>query len=85
MKKTEERRSEIRLGEETTIFVEICAAPFDNSSPANIVICNSLDMSANGILIEIDQEVAVGSILRICAELHDKDQALYLIGEAKWV
>ncbi len=85
MKKVEERRSEVRLDEKTTIFVEVSSASFDNSAPANVIICNSLDLSANGIQIEIDQEVPIGSILRICAELHDSNQTLYLVGEAKWV
>ncbi len=85
MNNPEERRGETRLDNNTTIFVEVCSAPYDNSTPANIIICNGLDLSANGILIEIDQEVAIGSILRICAELHDTKQALYLVGEAKWV
>ena len=85
MNKPEERRNETRLNNNTTIFVEVCSASPDNSTLGNVIICNSLDISANGILIEMDQEVAIGSILRICAELHNSKQALYLVGEAKWV
>lgn len=81
----EEKRSELRLNKKTTVFVEVCSAAFDNSSPANIIICNSLDISANGIQVEMDQEVAVGSILRIGAELYESQKTLYLVGEAKWV
>ena len=85
MGKTEDRRSEICLDEQATVFVEVCSASFDNETPANIIVCSSMDISANGIQVEMDQEVAVGSILRICAELSDSKQALYLVGEAKWV
>ena len=82
---SDERRSETRIDEKATIFIEICSSSFDNTSPANITICNSLDLSANGIQVEMDQEVAVGTILRLCAELGEGEQALYLVGETKWV
>ncbi|ARN73649.1 PilZ domain-containing protein [Oceanicoccus sagamiensis] len=81
---TDERRSETRIDEKTTIFIEVCSSSFDNTSPANIIICNSIDLSANGIQVEIDQEVAIGSILRLCAEFNDSE-TLYLVGETKWV
>jgi hypothetical protein len=85
MNDNEDRRSELRLDEQVTIFVEVCSSDATKSSAANIIICNSLDISANGIQFEMDQAVAVGSILRIGAELHNSQQALYLVGETKWV
>ncbi|MDG1772403.1 MAG: PilZ domain-containing protein [Oceanicoccus sp.] len=81
---SDDRRSETRIDEKTKIFIEVCSASFDNTSPANIIICNSLDLSANGLQVEIDQEVAIGAILRLCAEFGD-DETLYLVGETKWV
>jgi Tfp pilus assembly protein PilZ len=80
-----ERRTETRIDEAATVFIEVCSASFDNATPANVILCNSIDLSANGIQVQMDQEVAVGSILRICAELHDTKEALYLVGETKWV
>lgn len=80
-----EKRSETRLEQKTTIFVEVCSSSFDNSTPGSVIICNSLDISANGIQVEMDQEVPIGSVLRLCAEIHDSDQALYLVCETKWV
>lgn len=85
MLSSNDKRSEFRLKENVTIFVEICSAAHDNSSPANIIICHSLDVSANGILVEMDQAVAVGSILRLCVDIHGTEHAIYLVGEAKWV
>lgn len=84
MNNAEERRSESRLDKQTTVFIEIVSAAHDNSSPANIIICNSLDMSTGGIQVEIDEEVAVGSILRLGAQFQGSDQTLYLVGETKW-
>ena len=85
MDNTKNRRSEPRIDEQATVFIEVCSASFDNKTPANIIICNSIDMSANGIRVEMDREVPVGSILRICAELNNNQNALYLVGEVKWV
>ena len=80
-----ERRGETRIDQQATVFVEVCSASFDNSSPSSVIICNSIDLSANGIQIEIDHSVEIGSILRICAEFHGSDQPLYLVGETKWI
>ena len=33
----------------------------------------------------MDQEVAIGTILRICAEFSDDEKTLYLVGEVKWI
>lgn len=83
--KSHERRSELRIDEQATIFLEIMSASHDNSSAPNVVICNSLDLSANGIQVAMDDEIAVGSILRLGVDLPDGKDALYLVGEAKWV
>lgn len=80
-----ERRAETRIEKNTTLFVEVCSASFDNRSPANVIICSSLDISANGIQVEMDTEVAIGTILRICAEFEGDDKTLYLVGEVKWI
>ncbi len=85
MDNIENRRNELRLKEKATVFVEIRSASFDNEAPANIIICNSIDISASGIQVEMDKPVAVGSVLRIGAELSGVKQALYLVGEAKWI
>lgn len=81
----DERRTETRLHDRATIFVERLAAEYDNSRPANIVICRSVDISTNGLQVRMDEPVPVGSILRLCAQFHDNRQSLYLVGEVKWL
>ena len=78
------RRSEQRLDESVTIFVERYAAEFDNSRPARVIICKSLDISANGLQVRIDQSIPVGTILRLCAQFRSGRQSLYVVGEVKW-
>lgn len=80
-----ERRSEIRLDEQATIFLEVMSSSFDNASPPTVVICNSLDVSANGIQVALDDNIAVGSILRLGVDLGEDSETIYLVGEAKWV
>lgn len=79
-----ERRSEQRLGEGVTIFVERYAAEFDNSRPASIVLCKSVDISANGLQVRMDQPIPIGTILRLCAQFRSGRQSLYVVGEVKW-
>ncbi len=79
-----ERRSEQRLDESVTIFVERYAAEFDNSRPAKIIICKSVDISANGLQVRLDQPIPIGTILRLCAQFSSGRQSLYVVGEVKW-
>lgn len=79
------KRCETRLSEKVTVFVEVIPKSMDDSSSAQIVISNTLDISANGILVQMDESVPIGSILRLYAELPESSKALHLIGEVKWV
>ena len=81
----DERRNEVRLQQTATVFVEVCSASFEQDVPADVIICSSVDISSNGILIEMDRPVAVGSILRLGADFGDRETTLYLVGEAKWL
>lgn len=80
-----ERRSEVRITEHTTLFLELQSSSFDGSEDAKIVLCNSVDISANGLQISLDQAVPLGSILRLCADRGPSYEPMYLVGEVKWV
>lgn len=80
----DERRFELRLTEHATVFVERMAAAYDNSQPADIVICNSIDVSASGMRVRMDNPIPAGTILRMCAQFEDDRQPLYVVGEVKW-
>lgn len=77
----DERRTESRLQEQTTIFLETITSRPDLYQP-QVIICHSVDLSANGILVQIDEPVAAGTILRLCAG--GREQDLYLVAEVKW-
>lgn len=82
---TDERRSEERLGEGVTILLERHAAEYDSTQSAKIVVCRSLDISANGLQVRIDEAIPVGTILRLCAQFRSGRESLYVVGEVKWV
>lgn len=78
-----DKRSETRLQEQATIYIELYDQQSEQATNS-VIICNSLDISANGIQFQIDQALPPGSILRLVAELPDKDEPLQLVGEVKW-
>jgi len=79
------RRAELRLPERATLVVERMAAEYDNSEPADIIVCNSVDVSANGLQLRLDRPIPTGTILRMCAQFTDDRQPLYVVGEVKWL
>jgi|TARA_B110000240_G_C13238383_1_gene342075 hypothetical protein len=76
-----EHREETRLELEATIFIEIIAS--DSSSPGSITMCNSLDLSANGLQVVVDDDISMGSIFRLCIDLREADP-IFLVAEVKW-
>lgn len=76
-----DHRLEARLETEQTIFIEVVAS--SNRAPGDVVMCNSLDVSANGLQVIVDEELAPSSIFRLCIDPKDQDP-LFLVGEVKW-
>lgn len=78
------RRRDFRLPGQATLFVELRAACPDGSHPAEIVACSGLDLSANGLQLQLDRPLAVGSILRLGAHFGPQSPPLYVVGEVRW-
>ncbi|HJN49845.1 MAG TPA: PilZ domain-containing protein [Pseudomonadales bacterium] len=78
-----EHRVESRLKLAETIFIEVLSTAADHQEGSRIVICNSLDLSANGLQVVVDEEIPVTSRLRLCIDIHDRDP-VYLVGEVIW-
>ena len=76
-----EDRGEVRLELEATIFVEILASNKNNTG--NVLMCNSLDLSENGLQVVVDDEMPAGSIFRLCIDLKEADP-IFLVAEVKW-
>lgn len=78
---SQENRVETRLELEETVFIEVLTAADDADS--NVVMCSSLDFSANGIQVVVDQDIALNAILRLCIDMPDKEP-IFLVGEVMW-
>ena len=74
-------RTEARLEIEATIFIEIIAG--SQSGSGDVIMCNSLDLSANGLQVVLDEDMEPGSIFRLCIDLPDEDP-MFLVAEVKW-
>ena len=77
-----EKRQELRLSAQETLFVEVDSG--DEDSSTQIIISNSVDISANGMQVVIDRPLLVGSIHRLCLQLGDPEQRLYLTALIAW-
>lgn len=72
-----ELRGEYRLGESFTVFLE--------SPSSALVITHSVDASANGIQIILDQPLPLQAIVRICLESHEAPHRRFLLSaEVTW-
>lgn len=80
----ENRRREPRLDGSLAVFVEVCAADPVDGTPAEIVACSGIDLSANGLQVELDRPLPVGSILRLGADARGDTPVMYVVGEVRW-
>lgn len=77
------RRTELRLTGRVAVFVETRAASPDGSSPAEVLACSGIDLSAGGLQLRLDRQLPVGSILRLGADLREHG-TFYVVGEVRW-
>ena len=77
---TREHRQEYRLKSPLTVFLEVASA-----QDSAIVICRSLDVSANGLRVISDAALPLGSILRCSVQNHDASARFMLVADVKWV
>jgi Tfp pilus assembly protein PilZ len=80
----QDKRQETRLHSQETVFIELTSAEPGEETPGDIVISNSVDLSANGLRVTIDRDLALGSILRACVQFRDSPQRFLLVTEVKW-
>ncbi len=84
-----ESRREYRLLAEEAVFLQLaCDLPGTNGAEAlespSILLSHSVDISASGLLMLLDEELPVGSIYPVCVVLQNPDVRFQLITEVKW-
>ena len=73
---TSESRRHNRLSFEGTIFIELMSSGMDDNQPSEVVLCKTIDISRNGILVWVNRELPVGAILQIGVELSHEHHTL---------
>ncbi|MFT5012728.1 MAG: hypothetical protein ACJAX5_002792 [Patiriisocius sp.] len=99
MDRLDEDRKKLNKKQECTLAVRITAAnklifvdrndiktevlSAASASQPSVVMCNSLGFSANGIQVVVDEDIALGSILRLCIDMPEQ-KPIFLVGEVMW-
>ena len=78
-----DQRLSPRVGKDLTIFVEVQAASRQDESTEDIVICQSLDLSNNGLQVALDRIIPEGRILRLCLDIKGKEP-IFVVAEVVW-
>jgi len=84
MSNVSDQRQEQRLGTEETVFIEVDSAAQNDKHNTLIVISHSVDISANGLQLILDEQLPNGSIYEVCVQLSDPERRLHMTAEVKW-
>ena len=81
---SEQRRTQLRLPIESTIFIELLSPPLGQAESGRMITCISVNISRGGLQVILEQEITVGAILQIGVDLPGAEDTLYLAGEVRW-
>ncbi|CAA0116926.1 Uncharacterised protein [BD1-7 clade bacterium] len=85
MNNNNQKRQESRLDQRETIFIETQSAYRGEPGNYKMLVCESVDVSANGIRAYIDEPVPEQAIFQMCVEIHETNQRLYLAVQVRWI
>lgn len=81
---TDNHRQDLRLNCAQTIFIEVRGSYPPDGKTDKLIICNSVDISANGIRAVIDQPLPESAIYQLCVEIHETGRQIFLSAQVKW-
>lgn len=81
---TSERREEVRLALGAEIYLEKVAAEPGSGELTEVLRCEALDVSANGLQVLLDSPLTVGAIHTLIVEIYRSEASFKLIAEVKW-
>jgi hypothetical protein len=84
MSKTKDRRQHARQPRDERVVVQIVSSTRDTLPPGMVVRCATKDVSAQGIKIQLDQQLPEGFLLELWIEISNHTGKFYLAGEVKW-
>ena len=77
-------RKHNRLPILSVAFIELESPAPGETDSGTLATCKSLNVSQDGLQVELEEEITVGALLQISVELPNADEPLYLVGEVRW-
>jgi len=84
MSNTKDRRQHTRQARDERVVVQIVSSTRDTLPPGTVVRCSTKDVSAQGLRIQLDQQVPEGFKLELWIEVSNHPSKFFLAGEVKW-
>ena len=81
----DERREEARLNLGAEIYIEVVAQEPGENKPPVVLKCESIDLSANGLQVLVDEALIVGAIHTLIIEFGVQGKPFKLTAEVRWV
>lgn len=81
----DEKREEARLNVDADIYIETVSEEPGSDHPAEVVQCDCVDLSANGLQVYVEQPLIQGAIHNLIIDLHKQGENFRLTAEVRWV
>jgi len=81
----DERREEARLNIGAEIFLEKSSPEPGEQVAPEVVRCEAVDISANGLQVVVDCELTAGAIHTIIVDIYRNDDVYRLSAEIRWI
>ncbi len=81
----DERREEARLNLGAEIYVETVSSEPGENTPAEVIRCEAVDLSANGLQVLVDTKLTSGAIHTLIVDMDQRDEVFKLTAEVRWV
>lgn len=78
-------RRHFRLDKSASFIIEVKSRSPNTQSPAfELLVGDSLDLSANGIRAVVDRELPLNAIYELAVDLGLQEEKLFLVGQVRW-
>jgi len=81
----DEKREEARLNIAADIFIETVSQEPGEKKPAEVVQCECVDLSANGLQVLVAENLKPGAIHTLIIDINGKEKVFRLTAEVRWV
>ena len=81
----DEKRVEARLNVDADIYIETVSQEPGDSRQAEVVQCECVDLSANGLQVLVDEALVSGAIHSLIIDIPQQGENFRLTAEVRWV